>query len=164
MDEDDADVVRRLLSYAEETAGGMMTPEAIILGPTDTVADALAQLRRSDWVVSLATQVFVVDAPFRPPTGRFHGVVHMQHLLREAPQMELGDLVTDDPSVGPDASDRLVAELLASYDLLAIAVLDDARRFLGTVTVDDVIDRLLGEGWRTRHPSAQDSTAAVGGR
>ncbi len=158
MDEDDADVVRRLLAYAEETAGGMMTPEAIILGPTDTVADALAQLRRSDWVVSLATQVFVVDAPFRPPTGRFHGVVHMQHLLREAPQMELGDLVTDDPSVGPDATDRHVAETLASYDLLAIAVLDDAGRFLGTVTVDDVIDRMLGKGWRARHAAAQAAT------
>ena len=162
MDEDDADVVRRLLSYAEETAGGMMTPEAIILGPTDTVAHALAQLRRADWVVSLATQVFVVDPPFKPPTGRFHGVAHMQRLLRETPQMELGDLVTDDPFVGPDASDRRVAETLASYDLLAIAVLDDAGRFLGTVTVDDVIDRMLGKGWRARH-SAVGTPSPVAG-
>ena len=52
MDDDDADVVRRLLSYEAGTAGGMMTPELIMLGPTATVADALAQIRDPDWVVS----------------------------------------------------------------------------------------------------------------
>ncbi len=51
MDVDDADVLRRLLSYEAGTAGGMMTPELIVLGPTATVADALAQIRDPDWVV-----------------------------------------------------------------------------------------------------------------
>ena len=59
MDVDDADVVRRLLSYEEGTAGGLMTPEVIILGPDATVAEALAQIRDPDWVVSIAAQVFV---------------------------------------------------------------------------------------------------------
>ncbi len=161
MDDDDADVVRRLLSYAEGTAGGLMTPEAIILAPSDSVADALAQIRRPDWVVSIATQVFVVHPPFKPPTGEYLGVVHMQRLLREPPQMELGQLVGDDPHVAPNSSDQLVAELLASYDLLALAVVDEAGRFLGAVTVDDVIDRLLGAGWRLRHPAAQPSGIEV---
>ncbi len=149
MDVDDADVVRRLLSYEEATAGGLMTPEVIILGPDATVAEALAQLRDPEWVVSIAAQVFVTQAPYKAPTGKLLGVVHFQRLLREPPAMELGRLVADDPTVAPESSDREVAEMLASYDLLAVAVTDEAGRFLGAVTVDDVIDRMLGAGWRT---------------
>lgn len=161
MDEDDADVMRRLLSYEKSTAGGMMTPEVIIFGPTDTVADALAQVRSSDWVVSIAGQVFVCQAPFKAPTGRFLGVVHIQRLLREPPAMELGRLVRDGPIVSPDTSDREVSEQLASYDLLALPVCDEAGRLLGGVTVDDVIDRMLGVGWRARRRSAIAAKAAT---
>ena len=149
MDVDDADVVRRLLAFEEGTAGGLMTPEVIILGPDATVAEALAQIRDPDWVVSIAAQVFVTQAPFRAPTGKLIGVVHVQRLLREPPPMSLGRLVADDPTLAPDSSDREVAEMLASYDLLAVAVTDEAGRLLGAVTVDDVIDRMLGDGWRT---------------
>ena len=102
MDADDADVVRRLLEYEEGTAGGLMTPEVIILGPTATVSEALAQIRDPDWVVSIATQVFVCQPPFRPPTGKFLGVAHVQRLLREPPSTELGRLL----SRRPDARTR----------------------------------------------------------
>jgi hypothetical protein len=159
MDRDDADVVRRLLSYEKATAGGMMTPEVIILGPTAAVADALAQIRQPDWVVSIAAQVFVCQAPYKPPTGRFLGTAHVQRLLREAPGLELRHCVNDDPVVSPDVSDRAVAELLASYDMLAVAVCDEAGRFLGAVTVDDVLDRLLGVGWREREVTDRARTA-----
>jgi len=150
MDVDDADVVRRLLSYEEGTAGGLMTPEVIILGPDATVAEALAQIRDPDWVVSIAAQVFITQAPYKAPTGKLVGVVHVQRLLREPPNMQLGRLIADDPTVAADASDRDVAKMLASYDLLAVAVVDEAGRCLGAVTVDDVLDRMLGAGWRTQ--------------
>jgi CBS domain-containing protein len=159
MDEEDADVLRRLLSYEEATAGGMMTPEIIVLGPTATVADALAEIRRPDWVVSIAAQVFVCHPPFRPPTGKLLGTAHVQRLLREPPAMELRHIVSDDPTVTPDATDRDVAELLASYDMLAVAVCDDAGRLLGAVTVDDVLDRQLGSGWRSRGTTSRPRTA-----
>ena len=87
MDDEDEEVVRRLLSYEEGTAGGLMTPEVIILDPAATVAEALSHVRDPDWVVSIAAQVFVCQAPFKTPTGRFLGVVHMQRLLREPPAM-----------------------------------------------------------------------------
>jgi len=75
MDEDDAEVVTRLLSYEESTAGGMMTPELVILGPGATVAEALAEIRDPDWTPSIASQIFVTQAPFKPPTGKHLGVV-----------------------------------------------------------------------------------------
>jgi Mg/Co/Ni transporter MgtE len=77
--------------------------------------------------------------------------------------MAIGRLVSDDPTVAPDSTDREVAEILASYDLLAVAVTDEVGRFLGAVTVDDVIDRMLGAGWRTtqRRRRGDPSSAVI---
>jgi CBS domain-containing protein len=159
MDDEEAEVLTRLLSYEESTAGGMMTPELIILGPTATVAEALAQMRDPDWTPSIAGQVFITQAPFKPPTGKFLGIVFMQRLLREPPSMELRHCIArDTPTVGPDTTDRAVFEEFASYDMLALAVVDDDGRFLGAVSVDDVVDRMLGAGWRLRH-RRQDGAA-----
>jgi CBS domain-containing protein len=162
MDEDDAEVVSRLLSYEEATAGGMMTPEIVILGPNDTVAEALARIREPDLTPSIASQVYVTQAPFKPPTGRFLGVVFMQRLLREPPAMELGHCVQDDIStVGPDLPDRTVFEEFASYDMLSLAVVDESGRLLGAVSVDDVLDRMLGAGWRLRHRQSRTKDAVA---
>jgi CBS domain-containing protein len=152
MDDEEAEVVARLLSYEESTAGGMMTPEVIILGPTSTVAEALAEMRDPDWTPSIAGQVFVTQAPFKAPTGKYLGLVFMQRLLREPPSMELRHCIArNTPSVGPDTTDRAVFEEFASYDMLALPVVDEGGHFLGAISVDDVVDRMLGAGWRLRH-------------
>jgi len=163
MDADDADVVRQLLAYEAGTAGGLMTPEVIILGPNSTVAEALAQIRNPDWVVSIAAQVFVCNPPFKAPTGKFLGVAHVQRLLREPPSMELGRILDESAVVAPERTDREVAETLASYDLLAVAVCNEAGLLLGAVTVDDVIDRMLGVGWRVRQRPTVTSDGSAGG-
>jgi Mg/Co/Ni transporter MgtE len=150
MDEEDADVMRRLLSYDEGTAGALMTPDIIILGPTATVAEALAQIRDPEWLVSIAAQVFIVQAPYKPPTGQYLGVVHFQRLLREPPSMELGRCLEQEPTITPALPEREVAERLASYNLLSVGVCDEAGRLLGAITVDDVLDRTLPTGWRQR--------------
>jgi CBS domain-containing protein len=150
MDDDDAAVMRQLLSYDEGTAGSLMTPEIVILGPTATVAEALAEIRDPDWLVSIAAQVFVCQPPYKAPTGRYLGVVHFQRLLREPPSMELGRCLEHEPVIPPDTSEREVAERLASYNMLAVGVCDDAGRLLGAITVDDVLDRTLPTGWRQR--------------
>jgi CBS domain-containing protein len=152
MDDEEVEVLTRLLSYEEGTAGGLMTPEIIILGPTDTVAQALAELRDPDWTPSIAGQVFITQPPFKPPTGRFLGMVFMQRLLREQPSTELRHcLARDVPTVRPETGDRAVFEEFASYDMLSLAVVDEAQHLLGAVSVDDVVDRMLGAGWRLRH-------------
>jgi CBS domain-containing protein/sporulation protein YlmC with PRC-barrel domain len=150
MDVEDADVLRRLLSYAEGTAGSLMTPDVIIFGPLATVAQALAEVRDPEWLVSIAAQVFVTNAPFVAPTGTYLGVVHFQRLLREPPSMTLGRCLEEEPTVLPDLPEREVAERLASYNLLAVAVCDEQRRLLGAITVDDVLDRTLPADWRQR--------------
>jgi CBS domain-containing protein len=150
MDEQEAGVIRRLLAYGEGTAGGLMNPEVVILGPTATVAEALAQIRDPEWLVTMAAQVFVTEPPFVPPTGRYLGVVHFQRLLREPPATELRQCAEIETTVLPDTPEREVAEKLAAYNLLALPVCDDAGHLLGAVTVDDVLDRALPAGWRQR--------------
>ncbi len=143
--------LRRLLAYDENTAGGLMTPEPVILAHTTSVAEALATIREREIPAELAAQVFVVQPPVSTPTGRFVGVVGFQRLLREAPSSTLDECVSDSTEpVAPDLPLRDVAERLASYDLLALPVCDRAGRLVGAVTVDDVLDHVLPEGWRRR--------------
>jgi len=149
MDPDEAEPVRRLLTYRPDTAGGIMTPEPVILAPETTVAEALAHIRAPDVPVPLAATVFVCRPPLETPTGRYLGNVGIQRLLREAPSKPLGRCVDDDlEPVAVDLSDREVAARLAAYDTVSLAVVDDAGRLLGAVTVDDVLDRVLPANWR----------------
>jgi len=143
--------LRRLLAYDEHTAGGLMTPEPVILAHTTSVAEALASIREREIPAELAAQVFVTHPPVSTPTGRFVGVVGFQRLLREQPSTTLEECVSGSTEpVTPELSLRDVAERLASYDLLALPVCDHAGRLVGAVTVDDVLDHVLPEGWRRR--------------
>jgi Mg/Co/Ni transporter MgtE len=152
MDPEEAEPVRRLLSYEPDTAGGLMTPEPIILSPETTVAEALARVRDPDLPVPIAAQVFVARPPLETPTGRYIGVVGVQRLLREAPSKPVGRCVDDNwDAVDAGISDREVAGRLAAYDVVALPVTDDAGRLVGAVTIDDVLDRILPAGWRITH-------------
>ena len=150
---DEAEPVRRLLVYDEETAGGLMNPEPVVMRASDTVAEALARIRDPDLPPALAGQVFVVRPPTQTPTGPYMGVAHLQRLLRELPGDRLMACIdTDLDTLPPDVPTRRVAEYLATYDLLAAPVCDAQGRLLGAVSVDDVLDHLLPEAWR-RGPS-----------
>jgi CBS domain-containing protein len=149
MDPDEAEPVRRLLSYQPDTAGGLMTPEPVILAPNATVAEALARVRDPNIPVPLAAAVFVCRPPLETPTGRYVGNVGIQRLLREAPSKPLGRCVDEDVEpVNVGMSDREVAAQLAAYDVVSLAVTDDTRRLVGAVTIDDVLDRVLPANWR----------------
>ena len=149
VEPEDAEDLRRLLSYDDYTAGGMMTPEPVILPPDSTVAEALARIRDQDLSPALAAQVYVVRAPFETPTGKYLGVAHFQRLLREPPS-SLVSAVLDDAlePIGPDAPLSQVTRYFATYNLVAIPVVDENDHLLGAVTVDDVLDHILPEDWR----------------
>ncbi len=149
MDPEEAEPVRRLLSYEPNTAGGLMTPEPVILAPQSSVAEALARVRDPDLPVPLAAQVFVSQPPLETPTGRYLGMVGIQRLLREAPSKPLARCLDEDAEpVAATLSDREAAAQLAAYDVVALAVTDEVGRLIGAVTIDDVLDRVLPVDWR----------------
>jgi CBS domain-containing protein len=153
MEPDEAEDVRMLLEYDEYTAGGMMTPEPVILAPDSTIAEALARIRNSDLPPALAAQVYVCRPPLEVPTGRYLGSVHFQRLLRETPGALVTEAVDSElEPVTPDATLTEVTNVLAAYNLVAIPVVDENDRLLGAVTVDDVIDHMLPDNWRNQDP------------
>src|SRR3954462_14166166 len=103
MEPDEASPVRRVLTYNENTAGGMMTTEPVVLSPDATVAEALARIRDPELTPALAAQVYVCRAPTETPTGKYLGIGPHQGLLREPPSSFVAAVVDSDIGpLGPD--------------------------------------------------------------
>jgi Mg/Co/Ni transporter MgtE len=127
----------------------MMTTEPVILPPDATLAEALARVREPELSPSLAAAVYVSRAPLETPTGRFLGIVHIQQLLREPPSTLVGAILDNDIEwPRPQSTLPAVARILAAYNLVACPVVDENGHLVGALTVDDVLDHLLPEGWR----------------
>ena len=149
MEPEEAEDIRRLLRYDVYSAGGMMTTTPIVLPPDATVADALAKIRNPEVSPALASQVYVTRPPMETPTGRYLGTCHFQRLLREPPGTLVSALIdTDLDPVSPEAPLSRVTREFATYNLVAIPVVDEDNRLLGAVTIDDLIDHMLPEDWR----------------
>ena len=159
MEPEESAPVKRLLQYSYDTAGGLMTPEPVVVSPDATVAEALARVRNADLAVALSTMVFVCRAPTATPTGRYLGCVHFQRLLREPPSALVAGIVdTDLARLSPTDPLADVTRYFAAYNLVCGPVVDDEEHLLGAVTVDDVLDHLLPEDWREtgRYPNPSD--------
>ena len=154
MDEEEADDIRRLMSFGEFTAGGLMTTEPVICAADATVAEAMALIRRKEVAPALAASVFVTLPPHETTTGRYLGMVHFQKLLRYPPHERLGSLLdTDVEPVSAETHISKIHRTLANYNLVALPVVDKENKLIGVVTVDDVLDHLLPEDWRTEDES-----------
>jgi CBS domain-containing protein len=161
MEPEEADDVRFLLAYGPDTAGGLMTTEPIIVSADATVAEGLALIRRHELAPALGAAVCVTLPPYEPPTGRFLGMVHFQRMLRYPPHERLGTLLdTSLEPVTPHTSAAEVSRILASYNLVSLPVVDEQHRLVGVVTIDDVLDYLLPDDWRST--SEQDEPVTAG--
>jgi len=135
-----------------------MTPEPIVLSADNTIAEALAVIRRHEMHPALAAAVFITLPPFETPTGRLLGIVHFQRMLRYPPHERLGAMIDDSVDAVPaTASAQEVARLLATYNLVSLPVVDNAHRLVGAVSIDDVLDYLLPDDWRTGDSDAPAS-------
>jgi CBS domain-containing protein len=138
--------VRALLGYDPAEAGGLMSPDFLLLRSSASVADALGEVRTSRIDPELLTAVFVAAEDGTP-----QGSVPVTALVRAEPEGQLHSLVKHEtPSLSPDTSFEEVARLMADYNLTAIPVVDEGNRMVGVVTVDDVLEAMLPRGWRRR--------------
>ena len=132
--------VESLLDYAERTAGRIMNPNVFALSEDLTVAESVSALQNAI-NVEMVFYLYVVD-------GRRHlvGVTSLRRLLLVSPETPLKRIMTPDVfSVRVDTDQEEAARLVASYNLLAIPVVDEENKLAGVITVDDVIDVLKDE-------------------
>ncbi|GAB16952.1 hypothetical protein GOEFS_017_00680 [Gordonia effusa NBRC 100432] len=165
MDPQESEPVRRLLIHSPDTAGGLMTPEPLIVTAATTVAEALARARNPDVTPAAASLVFVVRPPTQTPTGKYLGCVHLQALLREPPANIVGGILdTDLASLKPEDSMETVTRYFATYNLVCGPVVDDDGHLLGAVSVDDLLDEMLPRDWRETEPDEDTAPLAQDGR
>src|SRR4029434_8023280 len=133
-------VVENLLEYAERTAGRIMNPHVFALNEDLTVGEAITELQ-TNRDVEMVFYLSVVDE-------RRHlvGVVSLRRLLLVSPETPLKRIMTADlMSARVDMDQEEVARQVASYNLLAIPVVDEENKLVGVITVDDVIDVIKDE-------------------
>ena len=143
--------VLTLMGFNSTSAGGLMGMDYIALPCLATVSDALARVRESALLQPEAlTSVHAVDED-----GGLRGVARLVTLIQADPGARLIDVSDTGPvRVGADTDITDVAVLMTDYNLITIPVVDDARRLLGVITVDDVLEVALPEEWRRREAVA----------
>jgi magnesium transporter len=135
MEKEPSEEVKGLLHYEEETAGRIMSPNFYALNHNTNISDAITAMQLEGDVES-AFYLYVVD-----DEDRLVGVVSLRQLLFARPNTPLKDIMTKEViSVRTDTDQEEVARNVADYNLVAIPVVDDEKKLLGVVTVDDVID------------------------
>lgn len=144
MKPEDSEDIQDLLGYEENTAGGMMTTDFIVLNQTHTVQEALDALRQNirDHDVRIAYIYCVEDETL--DESRPLGAVSLWDLLIAQPTQMLQELMQADLiTVKPDDDAQYVCGMLAKYNLLAVPVINAEGNIEGVVTVDDALDTLL---------------------
>jgi magnesium transporter len=139
MERPEAREVQELLAHPPDSAGGLMTPDRLQLMPTQTVADAIAELRRRADELPFVYELFVADEK-----GRLVGVCTLRDLLLNDAGAALGTLMREPPAtVRIDARLRDVAAEAAKYRAMSVPVLDEAGLLQGMVTVDDLLTEVI---------------------
>lgn len=151
MEQDEAQEVRSLLTYPEDTAGGIMTTEFAFVPEDLTVSEALAFLRDSEDARDdeVMYYVHILDRDMR-----LRGIVTLRDLVMADPDSDLRQWIKGEPlAVEPLTPQKEVAYLIAKYNLRSIPVTDpESKAMLGIVTVDDAIDIVLPTAWKKRLP------------
>ncbi|NOX63702.1 MAG: magnesium transporter [Chloroflexi bacterium] len=133
---EDPDEVRPLLLHPDETAGGLMTSEFLVLRRRMTAAEAIEAIRRWKPESETIYYLFVVDR-----FGRLVGVVNLRQLIVADPHALIQDIMDPDViAVRAGTDQEEVARIMTRYDLLALPVVDANNILLGVITIDDIID------------------------
>jgi CBS domain-containing protein/sporulation protein YlmC with PRC-barrel domain len=140
--------LRRLASHPEHTAGSLMTTDFVMLPRKATAGKALDWIRRERPEQHMMTYLYIVDQD-----ERLVGVVSLRDLVLAAPDDQMLAFMEDDlVEVTADVDEEEVGRIMTKYDLLAIPVVDEDRRLLGIVTLDDALEAVVPEDWKQRLP------------
>lgn len=141
IDEEDAAEIRKLLTYSEDTAGGLMSTEIVKVHFALTKKDALEEVAHQSEEIESFYAIYVID-----DFNKLVGTVSLKNLIKAKPHVKIFDLLDEDlVYVEADTDQEEVAKLLSQYNLPGIPVVDKDKALLGIVSFDDVIDVLQEE-------------------
>ncbi len=135
----EADEVRELLAFDPATAGGMMNPDFVFVGESSTREEVLEWMRGQELNLDQLDTIALLDT-----AAHFSGNVTVARLLLAASEQHMAELRSEPLlSVPPNADDKEVFELFDKYNLRMLTVVDSDNRPIGSITVDDVVSRLV---------------------
>ena len=141
FDAADAHALEELLAYPERSAGGIMSPSFFSVHQDVTIAEATRRIQTAEELPQHVQYLYVVDEH-----ERLVGVIGLRDLVLSKPDQPIHSVMaTELVTVTADTDQEKVAEAASRYDLVAIPVVDDQRRLLGVVTIDDIVDVLREE-------------------
>jgi magnesium transporter len=148
MEDEDAKDVRKLLSYPDDSAGGIMTTEYAAVVPNLSAEQAMASLRETSSEAETIFYVYVVD-----DSGHLEGVFSLSDLVFAQPQTPVEQFMHK-RVVKVNLLDKQdeIGQTIAKYDLLAVPVVDDQNILHGMVTADDALDKIIPTAWKKRLP------------
>lgn len=133
--------IEELLTFPEESAGGLMTREVLSVSTRLTAGEAIAEIRRQAHEDFDFYTIFVVD-----PDGTFRGVVALRDLVIADPAVLIAELTEEPPAVvNVETDQEEVGKILSRYNLASLGVVDALGRLVGRITFDDVIDVVEAE-------------------
>ncbi|KXS49993.1 magnesium transporter [Halanaerobium congolense] len=141
MKQDDALVVKNLLGYDKESAGGIMTTEYLLLNKNLTTTEALKKLKNIAPDTEIIDTIFISD-----DNKKLVGSVDLRDILSSDDNKILEELMDDNiVKVTADVDQEIVAQQVAKYDLTVIPVINNSGILIGIITVDDIIDVIEAE-------------------
>jgi CBS domain-containing protein len=148
MEKEDSDEMQKLLSYDEDSAGGIMTTEYACVPPNVTAEDAIRILRETATDAETLFYVYVTDT-----TDHLLGVFSLSNLIFADPSSRVEEFMVDRvKSVNLTDDQEEVAQTITKYDLIAIPVVDENNVMHGIVTADDALDKIIPTAWKKRLP------------
>jgi magnesium transporter len=138
MDLQNRERVEAVLSYPDDTAGGLMNTDTVTIRPDITVETALRYLRRHSEIPDSTDSIFVVSRK----RNALIGVLPITRLLISDPQMLVREIMKteNDHAIPADLPEREVARIFEQRDLISAPVINEERQLLGRITIDDVVD------------------------
>ncbi|MEE8355948.1 MAG: magnesium transporter [Anaerolineales bacterium] len=146
-----------LLRYPDETAGGRMTTDFLVLGPEDTAEAAIQYLRSTGWETDIPYYLFVVNQE-----KELLGVMGLRELVCADPDQEIKEIMSSHVvSVQAMEDQEEAAGVMKHYDLSALPVLNTKEQLVGVISHDDILDVLADETTEDIYRLASVSDSAL---
>jgi magnesium transporter len=140
MDEQYRQSVEAILSYPEDTAGGLMNTDAISIRRDITLGVVIRYLRWRGELPAMTDSLMVVN-----PHGNYLGIISLADLLTKDPALTVGDVVSEIDGILATMPAREVASMFERRDLISAPVVDEEGKLIGRITIDDVVDVIRDE-------------------